>query len=630
MIDGVQVVSFDIFDTLVKRSCAYPTQVFDFVEEKFNENLKSGKLQNFKNIRIKAEAEARGVHPDTEITLDEIYENIDLSSDETEALKDLEIRYELKFCVPNIPMAGIFDYGREKGKRVIIVSDMYLPKCVIEEILKNCRFSDYDKLYLSSDIGVQKKTGALYDHVLKELGVSPKDILHVGDRKITDFLIPVKKGMRAYHIDTYMSNMEFADSNDLRKTKDVLFPFINNQLPAYESENEVFRWGYEAFGPLLLGFCDWVHEKVKERQIDKLFFLARDMNLVIDIYRKKYGNDGVEFHYLEVSRRSLRTAFVLKNNDLSAVYDTMTRKKYTVEEVLNSMGLTWDDIAEKIKSINNTIGPNSYANTMQVTPDWFGDLNDVVLEILKSREDYTAEYLHQFGFFDDCSKAIVDIGWHSTIQNMMEKICGEGLVGLYFGNCKRVYFDKMETYGYWYDLDDEYEALDYLAMVNILEAMLFAKVGTTLGYEKNSGEVRPIYNECEMDDFSLINDFQRGAMTFVDDYIAFFGKRALIREEAVMGYSRMAFSPSYRQASTFSGLPYEEHDIKYMAKLRKKGEYILSPKKLLKDYSNAKWKEAFIKQLFPHIKDPYKLDMFIKRMNYKRKRDVQKAQLYNR
>jgi hypothetical protein len=76
---------------------------------------------------------------------------------------------------------------------------------------------------------------------------------------------------------------------------------INNGLQ--KIENRLERIGYEVLGPLLVGYCQWIHGQRDLYQFDKLFFLARDMKLPLHIYRVLYGMEGTD--YLYSSRESL-------------------------------------------------------------------------------------------------------------------------------------------------------------------------------------------------------------------------------------------------------------------------------------------------------------------------------------
>ena len=81
LIDGHDVISFDIFDTLIKRNCYKPTDIFEIVEIQYNQTNKNNKIQDFKNIRINAEKNARNKNKNSEdITIDEIYDEININT----------------------------------------------------------------------------------------------------------------------------------------------------------------------------------------------------------------------------------------------------------------------------------------------------------------------------------------------------------------------------------------------------------------------------------------------------------------------------------------------------------------------------------------------------------------------
>ena len=47
-----------------------------------------------------------------------------------------------------------------------------------------------DSVYSSSDFGISKSSGLLFDKVLKELSCSPETILHLGDNRNSDCIVP--------------------------------------------------------------------------------------------------------------------------------------------------------------------------------------------------------------------------------------------------------------------------------------------------------------------------------------------------------------------------------------------------------------------------------------------------------
>ncbi len=610
------VISFDIFDTLIKRDVSAPTLIFDVVERRYNRRHPEVPIGGFRKPRTEVERSVRENNASREVTLDEIYERLGQNKEYADAkrlfeLKRIEIEVELDYCEPNIPVMELYYQCLSEGKRVIIVSDMYLPKAVIEQMLVKCGITRYERLYLSSDIGKQKKTGQLYDYVIGELGVKPSDILHFGDRKKADNLIPRIKGIGSFYVDPVMRNTAFISGETIKNGRTPLFPFINNRLPLYQDKGEMFRWGYEALGPLLLGFTTWVHEQITDKKIEKAYFLARDMNIVIQVYRKIYGDEGTA--YLEVSRASLRKEYVVRKNDLSSVFDTMGRREYTARKLLEELQID-DTEAERICNASGIVPEEVLlpkTNLMQQFPAF----NRCVLELLKEQDDHIADYLDSFGMFQSGNHALIDIGWHGTIQNMLETITGSKFEGLYFGNTKRNNFPDMSISGYWFTEKREKDALPYVSMITILEVMLFNQIGTVLGYEEKDEKTVPIYGDCEMKDFSMIEAFQNGALTFVDDYLRFeYPDGVLPAEEAVMAYRKMAFYPTADQARTFSELIYEDGKLSKLADARRLPFYCLHPKRLIKDYRSALWKEGFIKQVLPFARDPYRIDMAIKGM----------------
>ncbi len=191
--DDVDVISFDIFDTIVKRKTGDPDSIFRAMEDEL-------RIDGFAKARERAEKEARKKTDRQEISLEDIYSQLTNNTGHNiNELQQLEIETEIKMCVPVEKTVSLFNELIEKGKMIILVSDMYLPREVMEEILKRCRISGYSKLYISSEEGVTKKTGDLFDFVLRDLNLKKK-LLHIGDNPVGDYLVPKRKKIAAFLI----------------------------------------------------------------------------------------------------------------------------------------------------------------------------------------------------------------------------------------------------------------------------------------------------------------------------------------------------------------------------------------------------------------------------------------------
>lgn len=199
------VVSFDIYDTLITRPFVKPTDLFTYMEEHLG-------MKGFRDARIKAESESRRLSDREDITIDDIY---DIIPSEYRGLKKTEIQYERELVVPMRPAVDLLKEMKADGRQIVLVSDMYLPETVIEDCLKRCGIP-YDRLFVSSTYGKTKHIGSLFDIVLEETGVKPDRIVHIGDNRHADVKMPKTRGIASIHV---RKPIEVYLSEDPRKSR---------------------------------------------------------------------------------------------------------------------------------------------------------------------------------------------------------------------------------------------------------------------------------------------------------------------------------------------------------------------------------------------------------------------------
>lgn len=152
-----EIISFDIFGTLIFRPFSIPTDLFRIVGEKLG-------ILDFTNIRAWAEWDARikcnAGYGHMEVTLADIYDNLEedqgVSSKRGQAE---EIEAELALCYANPFMLEVWNRLQQLGKRMLVVSDMYLSSGVLSEMLDKNGFKGYEKLYVSCEYGKNKANG---------------------------------------------------------------------------------------------------------------------------------------------------------------------------------------------------------------------------------------------------------------------------------------------------------------------------------------------------------------------------------------------------------------------------------------------------------------------------------------
>lgn len=212
-IGDVELITFDVFDTLVIRSCGDPEAVFDIIGELASEEGLIPAGVNFREMRTAAEAEARrAVGANSEVTFAGIYSHMEMFNPEARGtLMELEMACELAICEPNNSIMSQYDEIRG-NHRVAIISDTYLPAWFVEMILSKCGVEGYERLYVSSEYKTMKRNGKLFERMLNELNVLPGKVLHVGDHPLADWIVPEKMGLRSFLIRKTSSQCDTTDN----------------------------------------------------------------------------------------------------------------------------------------------------------------------------------------------------------------------------------------------------------------------------------------------------------------------------------------------------------------------------------------------------------------------------------
>ena len=178
-ISQAEVISFDIYDTLVKRNISKPEYLHDLVNECFFEQT-GIRYEGYPKDRIWAEKQARKNVQKEEISLEEIFIYLKgIPEKHKDILQILEKKMELKVSYPNFRMREIYKKALKAGKHIIITSDMYLDENLIKEILYKCGYFEYEKLYLSSSFDKCKSTGSIYEVIKRDYSVYKRKILQL-------------------------------------------------------------------------------------------------------------------------------------------------------------------------------------------------------------------------------------------------------------------------------------------------------------------------------------------------------------------------------------------------------------------------------------------------------------------
>lgn len=296
------IISFDIFDTLLLRPYARPSNVFQHLEEINN-------CMYFSVIRQTAEANIVNYKDIDYPNYDEIYGIIPLGF---QFLKDKEIELEKDTIYANPEMKEIFDYAKSLNKKIILTSDMYFSSDILDDILKKNGFTGYEKIYVSSGCRKAKHDGTLYEHIIQDLNSTPNDILHIGNNEYSDYIVAKKYNLNAFHYTEPMEQFfkehpkfkKFYCDNMNSLTAGIITGILVKKY--IENKNNSFDYwkyfGYFLGGPICYGISKFLYDEVSNKNIKEVIFVARDGYTIEKIFNLFNKNNKIKTHYMYANR----------------------------------------------------------------------------------------------------------------------------------------------------------------------------------------------------------------------------------------------------------------------------------------------------------------------------------------
>ncbi|HNO75221.1 MAG TPA: PIG-L family deacetylase [Nitrosomonas mobilis] len=463
---------FDVFDTAIIRLFKKPIDLFEYISFKTQD-------PDFHLRRVQQEAETREQYKDRkEISIFEIYNN--LASDSIEE----EIAAELKFCVANPEVYDFYSKLLNAGKKIYFVSDMYLDRETISRILSENRFCTYEDMYVSSEDDLLKGDGSRFEWLKKNIPESVGSTIHIGDNRISDFLQPQAHGFDAFHFmessayyqqDSFLySKIEFLNSKRSLGLSFLLSTFRYWKSGFHDQPPDYWRqFGFLYGGALISAFCSFINEQLSRKKLscDKIFFLARDGDIMSQVYQLLY--DDVQAVYLMASRRCMSFPSI---KSLTQSDDEDTLRLFTT-----SIGVAGaKDVLERFCYTDLY---NLEADLVKIASDppaWTD--RDILACILRNKksimEKVVAErgvildYLTEMGFFDQDDIVIVDVGWGGTIQNALDKLLELGgyekyrIHGIYLGVNDHAKNKQAKT-GFLFN-GDQLQFVEYLNLIELI------------------------------------------------------------------------------------------------------------------------------------------------------------------
>ncbi|QFJ56110.1 rhamnan synthesis F family protein [Pseudobutyrivibrio xylanivorans] len=521
------VISFDIFDTLITRTVYEPDDVFRLLERIiFN---KYGKKVDFLKLRKAAESAATEKYG-AMTTIDKIY--VEVARDKTIGdiamdIKKLEIELETAVCIPRHDMVEVYNAMKSMGKHVILVSDMYLNRVEVVGLLHKCGIAYYDELLISCEVGARKDDGTMWNMVLANM---PKDrFIHVGDNFRSDSQILMDRGVASHIVLNPRDMLTLSDFSYFGKLakrsladsvivgQAVNGGIFNSPFAFDESGSLHFKsmydFGYTTMGPLMARFTQWIVDE-NTKSGERLLLLAREgymLERLIKGYCQAKGQQVPDIHYFLTSRRACAVPALENDEDIRELIKQKYQGSFS-NLLWERFGLTIHD-GDEDREFDYETKPETI---MEALAPYKNEI------FVKAKAEKTAYLNYASDFFAGASDlAVVDVGFSGTIQYFLMKLTERDIAGHYLA----LHSNKPERIGGRADaiftitdprLIDESKLLRYQLF---LENALSAPFGQLINFEMKDGKPKPNFKD---DDYvsEAVKQLQQGILDFVIQYAA--------------------------------------------------------------------------------------------------------------
>ena len=445
-----KIISFDIWDTIIKRK-SHPEEIklhtAKYIVLKYEEQLKEKykniyeilKERDFIEEKICKENKEKG--HDDECRIIDVFkelqkhifkeEIIDLS----EELLIEEIEQEKKCIFINPDILPIFE--KYKDLKMYCISDFYMGADSLKILLDYLKLPvKIEKIFSSADYLLNKRTGNLYKEVEKELGIKPKQHIHVGDNQYSDINMAQNLGIET--IKTTKTEFEFVPEKE-RKFK---FDLNAIKKDTKNENNRLFNSGVD-LAPLLYFLEYSIVEYAIKNKIDKVFYQTREGETFIKIHEliKENNPFGVKLPECETMEVSRMATFSASLKEFSIPELLRLWSQYRVQ----SIKALFKTLAINIEPYKEFLGKYDINAEENIIDPWF-DLrvqnlcadkeftDKIQIELNRKREELLTYFKQKKNIAnDDKPLFVVDIGWRGTIHDNLAYIFTNKVIGGYYG-----------------------------------------------------------------------------------------------------------------------------------------------------------------------------------------------------
>ncbi len=505
------VLSLDFFDTLITRSVAQPTHVFAEVERllvnEFGREW-NGYAQNRVRVEHEVRVQVAATGSVRDISHDEIMKAMQIHYSAPAELIERARRLE---CECEIAMARVVPFGAEiaalaiqRGMKVVIVSDNYMSSDFLAHMahaagLTWVKASD---IFVSCEHGGMKQNGSLWKSVVEILGVSPKNIIHVGDHRIPDATEPSKLGIHCY-IDSRSSQWHRHSLN----TTPAVLPFSRIEASQRDAEYEwpqdvSRRLGGGVVAMMVAAQLKDCVQAVRTRNIAGLHFAARDGWMAHQAWTtvRDQWADLPEASYVSFSRSVIGRANIRTVDDDVAIRFIDEHEVLTPQRLSQRFGCAIATSLSKDEVIDAVT-----ARQMLI------ENGDAVVMASTALRQRVVGHLRANGLLTPGHHIVVDLGWRGSTMADLAEIVEEETSGATTieGRFLGLYWDatmnrvRLPLHGYAMDdLGSLNNNIRLLGAVRFFEFLVTAPHESVVDFHGSEKNFAPIYSRSGGDSFT--------------------------------------------------------------------------------------------------------------------------------
>lgn len=586
------ICSFDVFDTVLTRCVFQPSDLFMLLGYRLQRLGYVFSAKEFTQKRLSIEREARRQINREEVTLVEIYDRLALlygwTKYQTQCAMKEELLCEECALVPIARMKEQVIKEAERGRRILFISDTYLPEdFIIRELHTHIPIKDFG-LYLSSTTGLTKHSGHLFAYIAKREALEYENWQHQGDNMYSDILAPRKLGIKSLPVNydsvtRYESTMAKAKPHMLAST-------LSGSMRAtrlsehFESahDQDVWNLACDVVGPAFFGFCYWLLSSAVRDQVQRLYFVARDGQVLLKVARAIQQAvpefSGIECRYLYGSRQAWHPAAISQIDVETLDWIFANTSFLSVNVVLERVGQS-EQIPYIVQDVIKSCVPiESWGANLKEAErlalrslfEQSKEIHQWIMDVSMLKRASVLAYLRQEGLFEDIKWAMVDIGWHGRLQNSLSRLLtlGEGypqfgVLGYYWGLSSRSpYRPQDRQVAMANELPKSWQPILFYH-AGLYEAFASADHGSVIGYVQSDSKWMPILRDRttqELLQWGVVH-LQEGVVRFATNFLRNWHQALNIRQymSLVLSILKQFFwRPMYREVACLRERPMYE------------------------------------------------------------------------